>query len=191
MEIAQLSDPQLDGQEMANGARLLHPLTEWVLARRSRRHLRFVAGLGREQRQAVTRPDGVPFTRLSLEQQQFVALALGTEAERLPSLEALSGAALRVDYYLPGRFEWKAPRAPDGPYWSTLLPAPVRETTQQAALAAARRIDPGAQAAQINLTELSLTFLYTLGPPEFASPAILQVDSSSNSSVPARIPPRS
>jgi hypothetical protein len=109
---------------------------------------------------------------------------------RLPSLEDLSDAVLRVDYRQPGWFEWRPP----GPYllrwlvpvdpgpYVRLVPRPVvRERTREAALQALRRVDPQVRAAvlaaagrndprllaepasdeaQIVPTELNLTLVY-------------------------------
>ena len=44
-------------------------------------------------------------------------------------------------------------------------PAPVRERTREAALQAARRVDPHVHPAQITPTELTLTVVYILGSP--------------------------
>jgi hypothetical protein len=191
IEIAQLSDAQLDGAEMAEGARFCTGLAEWDLARNraARPHLRFLAGLTPAQRQAVASATGLPYTGMSLaQQQQFLSLALGSRADRLPSLRALDRAAMRVDYLLPGAFEWKAPVKPDGPFWSTLVPSPVRERSPAAALQAARRIDPQAEPSQIVPTELALTIMYPLGGPEtgFRNPFVLRTDKDGNHSVLAR-----
>jgi hypothetical protein len=57
---------------MAEGARDLWGLEEWDLAhfRVSRPHLRYLAGLTPPQRQAAQSAAGLPFTQLSLAQQQ-------------------------------------------------------------------------------------------------------------------------
>jgi hypothetical protein len=153
VEIAQLSDAQLDAAEMAEGARECWGLDEWRLGcyRNMRPHLRFLAQLTPAQRQESTSAIGLPFTRMSLaQQQQFVAFALGEQPLR--SLEELDGAALRVDYSLPGGFQWGDPgRNEDlrwivpldpGPQGRRVLRLPVRERTREAALQALRRVDP-------------------------------------------------
>jgi hypothetical protein len=187
IEIAQLSDAQLDGEEMAAGARSCFGLAEWDLAcnRSARRHLQFLAGFTPEQRQAVASAAGLPFTRMSLaQQQQFIPLALGSQADHLPSLRALDRAAMRVEYTLPGGFQWKAPPEPDGPFWRSIAPAPVREQTREAAFQAARQIDPRAESVQVVPTELALTIMYPLGGPEsgFRNPFVLRVDKDGNHS---------
>jgi hypothetical protein len=120
---------------------------------------------------------------MSLAQQQgFIALGLGRQAERLrPGMEDLAGATLRVEYAVPGGFEWVAlsaapggRRRPSGPAsWS-----PVRERSREAALAAARRFDPRIPEAQILPTSLRLRFAYTLGGPE--APRGMEFEGSSN-----------
>jgi hypothetical protein len=151
VEIAQLSDAQLDAVDMAEGARDRFGLVEWDLAcSRSRRpHLRYLAELTPAQRQEASSASGLPFTKMSLPQQQrFMSLALGDGSEPLQSLEELAGATLRVDYTEPGWFEWRVP----GPYWlrwvvpvqrlrRELRPI-VRERSREAALQSLLRIDP-------------------------------------------------
>ena len=70
-----------------------------------------------------------------------------------------------MDYRLPGSFQWTVPETPgDGtPPWLRL--SLVREPTREAALQAARRIDPQATEAQIAPTELQLTVVYRPGGP--------------------------
>jgi hypothetical protein len=180
VEIVQLSDAQLNSPNVAEGAQNCFSLVEWSLARNTnglRPHLRYLAQLTPSQRQQAQSAEGLPFAQMSLAQQQrFLSLALGPQADRLKSgLEALAGASLRVDYTLPGGFQWAKPAAgeptgrppgrlpPGAPNWQALLPSPVREKTREAALAAAHRLDPQASEAQIVPTELSITIIYTLG----------------------------
>jgi hypothetical protein len=178
IEIAQLSDPQLDSGSMAEGARLCWGLGEWGLARRDaglRRHLRYLAAFTPDQLGQAQTAQGLPFTRMTLAQQQgFISLGLtsdafNSEADR-PSagLEALSNAMLRIDYTLPDGFQWVKPEQPGAPSWQALLPSPARERTRDAALLAARRIDPQVDVAQIAPTELGLTLFYTMGSADTA-----------------------
>jgi len=113
VEIAQLSDAQLDAVDMAEGARECFGLVEWDLAcrRELRRHLRFVAELTPAQRREASSSQGLPFIRMSLSQQQrFISLAFSRpESEPLQSLEELDRAALRVEYTQPGWFQWRVP----------------------------------------------------------------------------------
>jgi hypothetical protein len=154
VEIAGLTDAQLDASGTAEGARDCWGLVEWLLPRQGhfRPHLRFMASLTPAQRQEVMGPLGLPFVKLSLaQQQQFMDLALRFDEMPLQSLEELNGAAMRVEYTLPGGFEW-IPPATNWYQWAVpivsgregrraILPA-VQGRTPDEALAAARRLDP-------------------------------------------------
>jgi hypothetical protein len=166
VEIAGLSDAQLDAASMADGARELWGLEEWDLAcnRGVRSHLRWISGLTLAQREAIQKPPGLRFTALNLaQQQQFIALAIGDSPDSVGSLAELATASVQVDYTHPGAFEWQAPEkheaAPE-PF------VPVRASTREAALAAARRVDPQADLSQIQPTRLALMLLYQWGTPE-------------------------
>jgi RNA polymerase sigma-70 factor, ECF subfamily len=153
IEIAQLSDAQLDAVEMAEGARACFGLTEWELARNGilRPHLRYLSEFTPAQREEAMSPAGLPFVKMSLVQQQgFLALGL-RPAVRLGSLEDLAGAVLRVDYRQPGWFAWQPP----GPFWlqwivplepgkqgRRALSPPVRGRTREAALQSLHQLDP-------------------------------------------------
>jgi hypothetical protein len=164
IEMAQLSDAQLDAVDMMEGAKECWGLAEWDLVHRSsfRPQLRYLAGFTPEQRRLATSPSGLSFTRLSLaQQQQFLSFFVMPGASQLPSGEELTGATLRVDYSLPGAFQWAPPESG----WRQFLPPPVRERTRDAALRAALRIEPQATETQIAPTSLALSFLYTPGGP--------------------------
>jgi hypothetical protein len=149
LEIAHLPDAQLDAEEMAEGARAIFGLAEWNVARskEQRPHLRYVATFTPTQRQEAMSPGGLPFTHMSLaQQQQFLASCLPADGEGLQSLDELAGATLRVDYQLPGWYEWRpgswfrwAMPTVDGKRVPRLL---LRERTREAALQAARRYFP-------------------------------------------------
>jgi RNA polymerase sigma-70 factor, ECF subfamily len=155
VEIAQLPDAQLDGADMAEGARECFGLAEWDLARyrEQRPHLRYLASFTPAQRQEMMSATGLPFTKMSLsQQQQFIALGVSSEDAPLQSLEELAGATLRVDYSVPGWFQWGDPDQMNPTRWvvplkpiptgQRVLRPPVRERTREAALAAVRRLDP-------------------------------------------------
>src|SRR5207247_1238721 len=154
VEIAQLSDTQLDAADMAEGAKEYWGLKEWDLVRSNprgaaiRQHLRALAGFTPAQRQEMLTPAGLSFARMSLaQQQQFMAAALEFGSP-LQSLDELAGATLRVNYTQPGWFEWRPP----GNWWwryvvalerGKRVPLPrIRERTREAALQALRRVDP-------------------------------------------------
>jgi hypothetical protein len=153
IEIAQLSDAQLDAADMAEGARDYWGLVEWDLVCSLtgglvRPHLRALAQFTPAQRQEMLSPGGLAFARMSLAQQQkFIGFALQFGSTPLQSLDELAGATLRVKYTQPGSFEWRPP----GPWWLRYvvplepgkrvpLP-PIREKTREAALASLRRVD--------------------------------------------------
>jgi hypothetical protein len=167
-EIAQLSDTQLQAEDMAAGARALFGLEEWDLARGStqRTHLRYLAGLTSVQRQAALSPTGLPFARLSLAQQQeFISFAFirYTMEPANVKLEDLGNALLRIEYAQPVGFEWRMPSRP-GHDPDELFR--VHGQTREAALAAALQVDPQATPAQIMPAERALTFAYLWGRPE-------------------------
>jgi hypothetical protein len=154
IEIAHLPDAQLDGAEMAEGARECFGLAEWDLARHGgvRAHLRYLAGFTPAQRQQAMGATGLPLTEMSLVQQQgFLAHGLRPRMQPLQSLEDLAGAVLRIDYRQPGEFEWRPP----GPFWlqwiaplepgenGQRIPCPVvRGRTREETLQALRVLDP-------------------------------------------------
>jgi hypothetical protein len=162
VEIGELSNAQLRAQEMADGARECWGLAEWDLARNGLvlPNLRFLAQFTPAQQQEAMSAAGLPFTRMTLAQQQgflaraFPATVPGTGSpDTVPGIrspEDLAGAALRVDYQQPGWFEWR----PAGPSWLRWIlptgPGPsfrrvfrpvVRERTREAAVQALRGVD--------------------------------------------------
>jgi hypothetical protein len=174
IEIAQLSDAQLDATDMAEGAKLLFGLKEWDLARprSGRPHWRFLAQLAASQRQEAISAGGLPFSHLTLAQQQeFLRVAVDTQADPPPSLQELSEATLRVVYTQPGGFEW-----PGKGRWAVLQfrPSPVQAGTREAAFQAARRLDPSVDPGQILPTELAVTMLYTCGARPDAYVSVLR-----------------
>ena len=162
VEIAQLTDSQLDADDMAEGARECWGLAEWDLARNGnlRPHLRSLAAFTPAQRQMAMSPAGLAFTKMALAQQQQFVSRVDPHGTELQSLEELAEATMHVDYTLPGWFQWHAPEDLLGPGWPPLRPAPVRERTREAALQAARRLDPQATDAQVAPTEAELAFIY-------------------------------
>jgi hypothetical protein len=153
VEIAGLTDAQLDAEEMGAGAVEWWGLPEWSLLRRRnfRSHVRFLAEFMPEQRQAMQSAEGLPFGKMTLAQQQgFLSRAIN--GEPLRSFDELAGATLRVDYTQPGAFQWHQPGGFSSTRWAVrvepgaasqrVLIPPIRERTREAALAAARRAFP-------------------------------------------------
>jgi hypothetical protein len=173
-EIASLPSAQLDAEEMAEGARVLYGLMEWALFPRRgglRPYLKHLAAFTPAQRRQMQTPPGLPFSHMSLAQQQgFLTVALGRDGNGMARLEHLAGATMRVDYAVPGTYEWhplldewRLSPGPTSPFTAEALLPRVRERTREAALLAARRIDPQVTAAQIRPTEPVLTILYLPG----------------------------
>jgi RNA polymerase sigma-70 factor (ECF subfamily) len=182
IEIAQLSDPQLDSKIIAEGVKECFGLTEWDLAHNSdfRPHLRYLAAFTPAQRQEAMSPAGLPFTRMSLAQQQQFIARLGSQ---LQSVQELATALLRVEYTQPGWFQWESPEV------ATL--SPVRERKPELALQAARRIDSQADAAQIVPTERAITVLYTWGTPRQGGALLKRVTPLYSRTRTDSFPPRS
>ena len=152
LEIVQLPDAQLDAEEMAEGVRDCLGLAEWDLARHKtlRPHLRNLATFVPDQRRLAMSVAGLPFTRMTLaQQQQFIALASLSDPL---SLQELQGATLRVDYSQPGEFQWGDPGMAFTPFpWVVIvepgrdgrwLPRPLlRGRTREAVAQAVLRLD--------------------------------------------------
>jgi hypothetical protein len=170
-EIAQLTDAQLQAEDMAAGARELFGLEEWNFVRKSLQlaHLRFLAGFTPAQREATLSPAGLPFAQMTLAQQQefinfvFVRYYGGPTPQANVDLQELAGALLRVAYTPPVGFEWRRPSRP-GEELDTLFR--MRGQTREAVLATARQIDPQASPDQIVPTERSLALAYIAGRRE-------------------------
>jgi hypothetical protein len=168
VEMVQLSDAQLDAEEMAEGVRDCFGLIEWDVARKgfTRPSLRFVAQLTPAQRQEAQSVTGLAFTRMSLAQQQQFIATRGAQYNPVRSLEELAGAALCVAYTQPGGYRWAPPVRPGRPERGPAQLALVWEPTREAALQAARRLNPQVEMAEIEPTELALTFLYASDDPK-------------------------
>jgi hypothetical protein len=177
LEIAQLSDAQLDATDMAEGARECWGLAEWGLPRGGfqRPHLRYLAQLTSAQQQEALGAAGLAFTRMNLaQQQQFIAMVSGMSMgpPQLRSLEELAGATLRIAYTRPGGFQVQVPAAPGGRQHEPAELVLVREPTRAAALQAAHRLNPEVEPGEIVPTELAVTIIYTAGSPRTKSTSI-------------------
>jgi RNA polymerase sigma-70 factor, ECF subfamily len=141
-EIADLSETQLDAADMAEGARDCWGLVEWRLPREGnlRRDLRFLTELTPAQRQEVMSPTGLPFTKLSLSQQQhYMEIGMRYQKEPLQSLNELEGAVVRVEYTRPGEYVW----IPPGPNWYRwVVPIVPGEQGRRAVLPSCRGRSP-------------------------------------------------
>src|SRR5262249_33765976 len=135
-----------------------------------RPHLRYLATLTPTQQQELQSSTGLPFTRMSLEQQQqFLSLAFRySRRQGAPQvgLEELTTATLRVSYTQPGGFGCSLREGPGRGVERTPLELfLVQERTREAALQAARRIDAQVAESQIVPTEPGLMFVYAWGSP--------------------------
>jgi RNA polymerase sigma-70 factor, ECF subfamily len=189
VEIAQLTDDQLDGSEMAEGAIECWGLKEWHLLQRwtserrwgLRGHVRFLAEFTPDQRREMMSAEGLPLKKMTLAQQQgFITRAFLFDNRPLHSLEELQGATLRVDLTQPGWYQWIrtgdlsarrwAVSLGPGPDGRRVVMPPVRERTREAALQTARRLFPPVtdaelipQPEQIAPTEQDLVIVYIPG----------------------------
>ncbi len=100
VEIAQLTDAQLDSEAMAEGARAIYGLLEWQLARDTflRKDWRFLADIPGAVRRAAFDAKGIAIGRLPLSgQERFATLAMGGRADQMHA-EDLAVATMRVEY---------------------------------------------------------------------------------------------
>jgi len=153
---------------MAEGVRDCFGLIEWEVARKgfTRPSLRFVAQLTPTQRQEIQSVTGLAFTRMSLAQQQQFIATRASQYNPVHSLEELARAALCMAYTQPGGFRWTPPVRPGRPERGPAELALVWEPTREAALQAARRLNPQVEMAEIEPAELALTFLYASDDPK-------------------------
>jgi hypothetical protein len=171
VEIAGLTDAQLDSGAMAEGAKHCFRLAEWDLARNNtglRPQLRFLATLTKGQRDQARRPEGLSFRTLTLAQQQaFLSLLLERAGSVQRSfLEHVGSAVLQLDYETPGAYQWWVPRQVDAGRWIALVRSPVRASTREAALQAAQKVDPEMAEARIVPTKLRLMLAVTWTSPQ-------------------------
>jgi hypothetical protein len=160
--------------------------------RELRPHWRFLARFTPEQRRQAASANGLPFRQMLLPQQQeFLAIALRRSEDANVGQVDMAAARLQLAYTQPGAWEWRPPEqrrgrqrleqevgregpgrpAPGGPgpgqrrrpAPASPLPSPAQARTKDEALAAARRIDPGAEEGQIVPTELAISLAYHLG----------------------------
>jgi hypothetical protein len=138
MEMAALTDAQLDSRITAQGIRHCWAMPEWEIvgggSTVQRSCVRFLTSLRPEQRRRALTPQGVGFGEFSARQrEEWLRLLsppqLRRDIDRDPAL--LQSSRLRAVYVPAGWYTH---------YFSGLSPA---ASTAEAALAAARRISPG------------------------------------------------
>jgi hypothetical protein len=168
MAIAQLSDPQLDSESMAEGARCCFGLREWNLARQKniRPHWRYLALLSPTQFRQAQGAAGLVFTQMSLPQQQgFLSFALSaaSAAGLRPGLEDLAMSRLRVECTLPASPR-RAPAVTGADPGRG--PAPPRAGQGgDAGLQAAHPADPPTGGPPGSATQPAVKFTYIVGGP--------------------------
>ena len=109
IEIAQLTDRQLNAQTMAQGAQILYGLNQWQQGQNMREDWRYLARLSPQQRKAVQTEKGLPYMKLPVTlQERFLTLLYGAEADTI-HLESgdVTDAFLKVEYALPKQPEAK------------------------------------------------------------------------------------
>ena len=161
VEIAGLTDAQLDSDLIAEGAVRCRGIKGWNLARSPnlRKHLRFLALLDPEQRRLAQSRAGLPFPRMTnSQQQQFLSIAFGSRNTPIEP-QTLPGARLRAALSWPGQFEW-VPAAEWDDFPSERR---VRAATREQTLVAARRLSSQVSAGDILPTVADLWIEYTLG----------------------------
>jgi hypothetical protein len=154
LEMATMSDEQLDSGEVAQGIERFWGLREWVHLggtpeRWMRQHARFLTMLTPEQLRRVLQPQGLPFEDLTLAQQQEVIRVHQQETETLErqgSRIVLAAAVRNVVItatYIPAG--WYAARVafPMNPKDY------VGGRTADEAAAAARHLDPGSAPPEV------------------------------------------
>jgi hypothetical protein len=170
LEIATLSDRQLDSRLVGYGVAHCWELLEWGIVGSvpfrprldgggyARRYARLLAGLGPDQRRAALSPAGLPFGQLSPPQQEELAGVLVRHG-RDPRL--LADLLLRVEYVPAGVYVWfpQVTTSAEAERGRREWPM-VSAKTAEAVLAEARRFDPAAEAGEIHRSPgvLSITF---------------------------------
>ena len=113
------------------------------------------------------------------QQQQYLALATGSRRTRSNPWTSWRAPYLRVEYTLPGAFEWRG----TGTRGTSAAFSPARGSTPEQALQAALRIDAHAEPAQIVPTTLAMAFRFTMGTPKTGRyTRVIRADSHGTSS---------
>lgn len=164
LEMAALSDQQLDSGRVGDGVSHCWDIPEWQIPAHEpgRSTARFVALLAPAQLQRALQADGMPVTALAPDQLRALA-ATGWLPDQ--SAPALAGASLRVQYIPAGQHYWNEMGSPGAPLISADAPPPdpaesararlwpvAAGATAEQALAAARRLFPAANPGDIHVT---------------------------------------
>lgn len=154
LEMAQLSDVQLNSLTLAQGVRHCLGLEEWgildnpMTPRRfdiTRPLARFLSDMPQTLRQSALQPEGIPVTALPSAQQEAFTRLVSRRGFQFPSWE---GMRLHILYIPSGRYVY--------PSGMALTDAPIEkrviEKTMEKAYAATKRIDPNVDARSIRRT---------------------------------------
>jgi hypothetical protein len=158
LEMASMTDPQLDSETVAKGIEQIWGLREWAWlggasleGRLQREHARFLATLAPEQRRRALEPAGLPFAQLTPAQQQGV-LRLQYEIQQALEREEGTAPSIRPEQLANARITAKYIAA--GWYAALVSPASARDRpsngsmelvggrTAAEATSAARRLYP-------------------------------------------------
>ena len=171
LEMAQLSDDQLDAEAVAEGARECWNLPEWALVgpgatkravrsrSESRDHARLLAKIPTLQLEEAAKPGGLLMSTLPIALKEEWETYLLQQFHWEPVM--LVGMRLHVDYVPRDHYMW-VPKVRDTPTDRELLEkmSVVSDRTREGALAAARRIYSDAEAEDIRLTSGVLAVTY-------------------------------
>ncbi len=183
LQMASLSDQQLDSATVGRGISHCWDLPEWGIVGNAakplegtgtatsgtpeelRAYTRFVAGLPAGTRNLTLRPDGLPFDALDRAQQQEFARIYLVKGDTNPQI--LPGLRIHVDYIPAGTYVWHPVVEEEAEQRYIVytqiskLPAAAGKTVE-GALAEARRIYPKAAANQIKRSRgiVAFTFIH-------------------------------
>jgi hypothetical protein len=155
LEMASMTDQQLDSAVVADGIDRYWKLHEWTILnpRETRYTARYLSSLAPEQFQRALQPDGLPLPSLTPAQQQgamqmqFLANAAAEREGHAPiamSAEWWSHALVGAKYIPAGWYAWE--RRPDDVYGPA---PPIGGRTPAEALAAVRRLYPPARPEEV------------------------------------------
>lgn len=166
LELAGLSDSQLDSRIVGEGVTHCWGLREWDLLGRPvgydspRPWLRLLAELPEEKRLRTLQPEGLPVGSLTPQEQQGVAAAMGGRLVYSDPIQALQGLAnwrVRVDYAPAGFYAWTPVLGPTRDRQQAERLPVLSARTAEAALALARKIDASVGPDEIERTDGVLT----------------------------------
>jgi hypothetical protein len=161
IEMALLTDAQLDSEFVGDGIAHCRGLREWrtlgsvMGGYSSRPFLRLIADLNAAKRDQALAPTGLPTSALTPAEQSAFLNVMGPRIQGDPEQISrfLTGTRIRVSYAPEGYFAWvpiAGPTRPQQEAWEAPLCA---GRTREAALAALRRIEPKAAEAEIMRSE--------------------------------------